>query len=57
MERMYEPTFIVNSYVHLNPNWTIKMQANCKPAGTFNLAPSFYGASIGVGGIYHFSKK
>ena len=57
MERLFAPTFIINSYVHLHPNWTIKMQANCKPAGMFNGAPSFYGASIGVGGVYHFSNQ
>ena len=54
MDRMFTPHFIVNSYVHLNAHWCLKMQATCVPTGLGNSAPSFYGASIGVGGYYRF---
>lgn len=54
MDRMFTPHFIVNSYVHLDAHWCIKMQATCVPSGLGNYAPSFYGASIEVGAYYRF---
>lgn len=54
MDRMFTPHFIVNSYVHLDAHWCLKMQATCVPTGLSNAAPSFYGASIGMGGYYRF---
>ena len=54
MDRMFTPHFILNSYVLLDAHWCLKMQATCVPTGLGNAAPSFYGASIGIGGYYRF---
>lgn len=43
MERFFQPLFMVNGRVDLNPRVRLNMGVECKPTGMFHLNASFYG--------------
>lgn len=54
MERMFTPTFMLNSYVSLSEQWRLHMGARCKIVGIANMAASFFGTEVKIGGEYKF---
>lgn len=54
MERMFTPTFMLNSYVSLTECWRLHVGARCKVVGIANMAASFFGAEVKIGGEYKF---
>jgi hypothetical protein len=45
---------MLNSYVSLTERWRLHIGTRCKIVGIANMAASFFGAEVKIGGEYKF---